>query len=1010
MSRPIAMISSTARDLPEHRERVRKACERIGFEPREMMEHLTALDKDAVETSLEMVDRADVYIGVFAHRYGYVPDGADKSITEMEYDRAVERKTPRLIFFIDEGQPVLPKDIDTGPNAAKLHALKERIGKERVAAFFETAADLHGHVIAALQRFREERQEADGEAAAERAAAVLHRHSLIPAPPTPDIVHPYTLSETQALIGRQKELGALTDWVSTSDARIFCLVAIGGMGKSALAWKWFNEIAPKEMPELEGRLWWSFYESDATFENFLNRALGYVGAAPEDKIKKMGWQDKENLLLRLLDEKPFLIGLDGLERILLAYCRMDASHLADDDIDRETANRVAGAYGLPETATDSFVSQHQLRRTSDPRAGHFLQKLARVRASRILVSTRLYPSALQTRQGPPGPGCVAYFLQGLIDDDALELWRAFGVSGKRAELLPLFDSFDRHPLLLQALAGEIATYRREPGDFSAWKKAYPEFDPTRLPIKQRRSHILQFALQGLDGPLREVLHTIAGFRMPAQYQTLEALLIGKACPDAKALDQALSELEDRGLVGWDREANRYDAHPIVRGVVWHLASGEARDLVLSAIDDHFEPMAVPEWRQVESLADLTPAIERYHTLVERGRFDNAFDLFRDRLDGALYYRLTANRERIAMLERLYPDGTDKLPRLQNESSQAYALNALALSYEFSGKLNQAMRLFQTKNTIRERLGQRLSVQIGLANRARVQKEVGALRDAACASQHALALSREMKNAVTEAQGLTWLGRLRGAAGSHQLARLALTRSGMIFKEEGDRQAEGVVSVYLSEFSLWQSDTTAAERWAGRAWRLASVDRTERDFINAALLQGRAALARDDREQAEEQLHHALARTRAVNVVEFELPALIAIAELELACKKLKAARERLDEFWEPAMEGPYPLRQADAYNVLVNICVAEGDKPGAIEAATKAYRAAWCDGPPWAYHWGLETAKAHLQTLGAPFPDMPAFDESKYEPMPEVEINPKDEYWVDPDQPLEALLGLDGGN
>jgi len=323
MSRPIAMISSTARDLPEHRERVRKACERIGFEPREMMEHLTALDQDAVEISLEMVDRADVYIGIFAHRYGSIPDGADKSITEMEYDRAVEKKIPRLIFFIDEDQLVHPNDIDTGPGAAKLKALKERVGKERVAAFFETSADLHGHVIAALQKFREEQQEADGEAAAERAAAVLHRHSAIPTPPTADIVHPYTLSETQALIGRQKELGVLTEWVSDPNFHIFCLVAIGGMGKSALAWKWFIEIAPKEMPELEGRLWWSFYESDASFENFMNRALGYVGGLHEDDIQKMDWQDRETLLLRHLDEKPFLLGLDGLERILLAYCRME---------------------------------------------------------------------------------------------------------------------------------------------------------------------------------------------------------------------------------------------------------------------------------------------------------------------------------------------------------------------------------------------------------------------------------------------------------------------------------------------------------------------------------------------------------------------------------------------------------------------------------------------------------------------------------------------------------------
>jgi hypothetical protein len=76
--------------------------------------------------------------------------------------------------------------------------------------------------------------------------------------------------------------------------------------------------------------------------------------------------------------------------------------------------------------------------------------------------------------------------------------------------------------------------------------------------------------------------------------------------------------------------------------------------------------------------------------------------------------------------------------------------------------------------------------------------------------------------------------------------------------------------------------------------------------------------------------------------------------------------------------------------------LAEGDKQAAIEAATKAYKAAWCDGPPYAYHWGLEEAKAHLAALGAPEPSLLPFDESKFEPLPEVEINPKDEYWVDP--------------
>ena len=72
-----------------------------------------------------------------------------------------------------------------------------------------------------------------------------------------------------------------------------------------------------------------------------------------------------------------------------------------------------------------------------------------------------------------------------------------------------------------------------------------------------------------------------------------------------------------------------------------------------------------------------------------------------------------------------------------------------------------------------------------------------------------------------------------------------------------------------------------------------------------------------------------------------------------------------------------------------------GERAAAVEAATKAYRLAWCDGEPYAYHWGLVAARKHLAELGAPEPSMPPFDESKFEPMPEVEINPDDEFHVD---------------
>ena len=70
------MISSTALDLPEHRNEVRLGCERIGISADQMMENLSARDADAVKVSLEMVENAEVYICVLAWRYGFLPPGS----------------------------------------------------------------------------------------------------------------------------------------------------------------------------------------------------------------------------------------------------------------------------------------------------------------------------------------------------------------------------------------------------------------------------------------------------------------------------------------------------------------------------------------------------------------------------------------------------------------------------------------------------------------------------------------------------------------------------------------------------------------------------------------------------------------------------------------------------------------------------------------------------------------------------------------------------------------------
>jgi hypothetical protein len=1023
----IAMISSTSIDLPEHRPEVRDACLREGYFP-DMMERLPARDADAIRVSLEMVDRADIYIGIFAWRYGHKPEGHDISITEMEFNRAVERGIPILVFVIHKEHPLTIEMVETDKDAQrKLAELKERASQGRGRREFKSPEDLRAEVIHALSDLKQREQESSGEIA----TPSFHPPNIIPKSPDPYIAHPYSLLQTKDVVGRQVELNLLTDWVTTNkhvpaDTRIFNLVAIGGMGKSALTWKWFNDIAPNELTKLAGRMWWSFYESDAHWENFIIRALAYVSGLSEKEVREMKSPEREDRLWQILDQKPFLLVLDGLERILLAYARMDAAQMLDDDLDQETAHEERMFAGVPENIRETYLQKHRLRQCIDANAGRFLRRLTTIRASRILVSTRLYPAELQTITAQPRRACVVRFLKGLSDDDAINLWREFGVTGSRDQLLKIFNAFGNYPLLIRALAGEIAEYKSAPGNFDQWIAENPEFNPGDLDLKNAKTHVLEYALRGLPDDHRKVLHTIAAFRMPATWDTLRALLVEKErgpkatptsvkkskpkgkrtkphvpklCRTDHALDLILTELEDRGLVGWDKESNRYDLHPIVRGVVWQALDGQSQKGIYADLRTYFDAVPrPPDWLKVESIEELTPAIELYQSLIGLERYQDAFVLFRDHLDNATLYRLSASRQRVELLGRLFPDGIDGLPRLKAVRDQAYTLNSLGAAYSFHGEPGRSVRLRRRAAEIYEREKDSRSAAHIFVNRSNALRLSAALREAQSAAHKALKLSRQENYRYGESCSQLYFGISLAVCGVGPESEIALQRSLTLFIAQGLQQWEGVTQANLAERLFWFGNPKGALALAQRAWKLAGVRRFEADFIRAARLHGAAALGLNDLDTAAERLQHALARARAVNLVEEELPALVALGELHRRKRDFTTARELLDQVWDLAERGPYPLFHADAMNVLAQIESDEGNHEAAIAAATKAYTLAWCDGPPYAYHYGLTNARKHLQELGAPEPRLPPFDESKFDLMPDVELNPEDEFWVDTDK------------
>ncbi|MFI6759216.1 HEAT repeat domain-containing protein [Micromonospora sp. NPDC050417] len=142
-------VSATFRDLQECRAAVQLALRRLRVEDM-AMESYVAEDRRPLERCLEDVRECDVYVGIFAWRYGFVPPGYGRSITELEYREALNSGKPCLIFLLDEEAPWPRTFVDRGADAEQIEALRAELADRHMCSIFTDAADLAARVTAAV--------------------------------------------------------------------------------------------------------------------------------------------------------------------------------------------------------------------------------------------------------------------------------------------------------------------------------------------------------------------------------------------------------------------------------------------------------------------------------------------------------------------------------------------------------------------------------------------------------------------------------------------------------------------------------------------------------------------------------------------------------------------------------------------------------------------------------------------------------------------------------------------
>jgi hypothetical protein len=135
-------LSSTYQDLISERNAVRQAIHRMSMRY-SGMEYFGSYSGAPLERCLEKVRAANVVVLIVADRYGFVPEGAEKSITELEYREALSAGIPVLVYV---------RRSPYGSSDERLGAFRVELAKSHGITEFTSEDDLAWKVVSDLAR------------------------------------------------------------------------------------------------------------------------------------------------------------------------------------------------------------------------------------------------------------------------------------------------------------------------------------------------------------------------------------------------------------------------------------------------------------------------------------------------------------------------------------------------------------------------------------------------------------------------------------------------------------------------------------------------------------------------------------------------------------------------------------------------------------------------------------------------------------------------------------------
>ncbi len=815
-------------------------------------------------------------------------------------------------------------------------------------------------------------------------------------------------------IGRESELQDLNEWARAADpTNLLLFDAIGGSGKSMLTWEWAAKHAPRVREDWVGRFWYTFYRRGAAMPDLCRRALGYMTGRPVDELQKLAFSELADELLAQLHARPWLLVLDGLERILVAFHRMDAAEVPDEEAD---------------APVDRVLSRNPCDTIRDT-DGELLRALAGGRPSKILVTSRLVPRVLLNSSNQAIPGARRITLPGLRPSDAEQLLRSCGVRGDSWRIQEyLAENCGNHPLVIGVLAGLITNYLPGRGDFDAWAgDAGPQgganLDLANLDLVQRRNHILRAALDALSPDSRRLLSTLALVPEAVDYEELAALspflppapeevavpagpehgvhwaqmtrnekqaarkehqralarrvvyeselrtwMESSAVREAPAtLAAAVEDLEQRGLLQYDSVRRRHDLHPVVRGVAAGGMRAADRDLYGQRVVDYFSTLPHNPYEEAAELEDVTPGLHVVRTLLKLGRTGEAARAYTGELAEALAFNLEGYPEMLSLLRPFFPSGWDRLPEKLDGLISSYVAGDAAAALGRCGEYEAAVALHAAVSKSDAENERWDAVCADLCNLSFALRRLNRLAGAVRLTRLALNLAEAIGDEEERFASLLCLFALQAVLGTRAEAErtwLILDPMGRDWSRATYRQGQAEEALARAKFrwgELREADLV-------EPMRLAEKNNNRGTLRELHLLRASWLLERAEWASAASSFDDALRMARERRLADTE-------AETGLALAKLHLGRLKPEEGKEEAAR--LAGQRWPAQRLLAELARAAGDCSMAGEHAIAAYREAWGDGEPYVDRHELSKAAALLRELGVALPALPSHDSDK---------------------------------